>query len=234
MTLDGQRPDAGRHRAPSGPSEPPGPSESAGRLRAWLADRPFQHYAYAGGAVLLAVTGIFGGLRTALATLAPLRLGRPVTAAPLTITITRSSWTTDLGPPGKAAAGQRFLIVAGTVRNDTDTSVGTDILNGAVHLQGVPDVYLGSFGEDVGPSGSATPWGIFVTQDSTRLTYVGPSLTYEAAWVFRQKGTEPAPTSVAIEVDGHTFRADSLDGTMKWLDPAVVATGRLPMKTAGS
>ena len=52
--------------------------------------------------------------------------------------------------------------------------------------------------------------------------------------MFRQKGPEPAPTSVAIEVDGHTFRADSLDGTMKWLDPAVVATGRLPMKTAGS
>ena len=243
MTVDGQRPGAGRHRAPNDPVQPgqagqPGeqalPTDPAARLRAWLADRPFQHYAYAVGAVLLALTGIFGGLRTVDTTVAPLAGGRPVTAAPLTITITRTSWTTNLGPPGKAPAGQRFLTVAGTVRNDTATSVGSDVLGRAVHLQGVPDVYQDSFGDDVGASESASPWGIFVTQDSTRLAYVGPGLTYQAAWVFRQKDTQPAPTSVTVEVDGHTFRADTIDGTMKWLDPAAVATGTLPMKAAGS
>lgn len=228
MTVGEQPPGAHRHRPPDGTGA------GTRRVRTWLANRPVQQYAYAGGAVLLAVTGLFGGLRTVDVALAPLVVGRPIVADPLTVTITRSSWTTDLGPPGKADPGQRYLIVAGTVRNDTDTSVGLDILQDAVHLQGVAAVYQNGFGDDVGPSETATPWGIFVTADSSRLSWVGPGLTYETAWVFRQQDTRPAPTSVTVEVDGHTYRTDTIDATTKWLDPEAVATGSLPMKPSGS
>lgn len=199
------------------------------RVRVWLADRPVQQYAYAAAALLLLATGLFGGLRQVDEPERPLTPGVAVDAAPFTVTVSRASTTTDLGPLGVSKRG-RFVSVVGTLRNDTDTTVTLDVIREAVSLSGVTDVFQRAFGDEVGPSETARPWGVYVVADSTSLTAVGPGLTYEVAWIYEQKATAAPPAQVVVAVVGHTLRANTVDQQQQWLDPATLATGTLPLK----
>ncbi len=211
----------------------PQPSARARSARevalAWLRDRPVQHYAYTVGAVLLLLTGLFGGLGKVDPPEQPLTAGTGLTAAPLTVVVSRASTTSDLGSVGRSERG-RFVSIIGTVHNDSAETVGLDVLREVVTLTGVGDVYQTSSGTAVGLSDTARPWGIYVVADSTLLTSVGPGLTYEVAWIYEQRATAPPPASVGVTVNAHTQRANTVDQQLQWLDPKAVATGTLPLK----
>ena len=198
-------------------------------VRSWLVSRPVQQYAYAAGALLLLVTGLFGGLGKVDPREQPLTAGATLSAAPLTVVVSRASTTSDLGSVGKSERG-RFVSIVGTVHNDTDATVGLDVLRAVVKLTGVPDVYQTSSGTAVGMSDTARPWGVYVVADSTLITSVGPGLTYEVVWIYEQQATSPPPASVGVTVQAHTLRANTVDQQIQWLDAAAVATGTLPLK----
>lgn len=198
-------------------------------VRRWLVSRPVQQYLYAAGVLVLLVTGLFGGLGKVEPREQPLTVGASLTAAPLTVVVSRASTTSDLGSVGKSERG-RFVSIVGTVHNDTDATVGLDILRAVVRLTGVADVFQASSGTAVGMSDTARPWGVYVVADSTLLTSVGPGLTYEVVWIYEQKATAPPPATVGVTVQAHTLRANTVDQQLQWLDAAAVATGTLPLK----
>jgi hypothetical protein len=48
-------------------------------------------------------------------------------------------------------------------------------------------------------------------------------------YLFEQKAAATPPAEVTVQVVRHTWRQNSLDQTMNWFDPAVVAQATLPM-----
>lgn len=183
------------------------------------------------GAVVLLVSGLFGGLRDAPVEAAePLVVGSPHEAAPFTLTVERARWTSDLGEIGKTERG-RYLIVIVTVRTDADRSVDLSILQQAVALQNVAGVYNAMDGDKIVASEKAKP-AVHVLADGTRMSALPPGLTYELAYVWEQNGSEPVPTELSVASRAHTWRQSSLDDQMNWFDETIDAVGTVPVTEA--
>ena len=180
------------------------------------------------GAVVLLVSGLFGGLRDAPAEAAvPLVVGKPHEAAPFTLTVERARWTSDLGEIAKTDRG-RYLIVIVKARTEADRSVDLSVLQEALALRGAGGIY-GAMGSDkIVPSLEAKP-SVYVLADGTLMSALPPGLTYELAYVWEQSGSEPVPKQLKLASRSHTWRQSSLDDQMNWFDETVDAAGTVPL-----
>lgn len=185
------------------------------------------------GAVVLLVSGLFGGLREAPVEAAEsLVVGRAHESEPFTLTIERARWTSDLGEIGKTERG-RYLIVIVKVRTDADRSVDLSVLQEAIALKGLAGTYAAMGGDKVVPSEKAKP-SVYVLADGTRMSALTPGLTYELAYVWEQSSNEPVPAELTVASRSHTWRQSSLDDQMNWFDETVDAVGTVPVKEAAS
>ena len=183
------------------------------------------------GAVVLLVSGLFGGLRDAPVEAAePLVVGRAHEAAPFTLTVERARWTSDLGDIGKTERG-RYLIVIVKVRTDVDRSVDLSILQEAVALKGLAGTYAAMGGDKIVPSEKAKP-SVYVLADGTRMSALTPGLTYELAYVWEQGKDEPLPAELSVASRSHTWRQSSLDDQMNWFDETIDAVGTVALSKA--
>lgn len=183
------------------------------------------------GAAVLLVSGLFGGLGDAPVEAAePLAVGHPHEAAPLTLTVERARWTSDLGEIGKTERG-RYLIVIAKVRTDADQSVDLNVLQQALTPQDVAGLYNTMGGDKVVASEKAKP-SVHVLADGTRMSALPPGLTFELAYVWEQRGSEPAPTELSVASRSHTWRQSSLDDQMNWFDETINAVGTVPVTEA--
>ena len=183
------------------------------------------------GAVVLLVSGLFGGLRDAPVEAAePLVVGRAHDAAPFTLTVERARWTSDLGEIGKTERG-RYLVVIVKVRTDADRSVDLSVLQQALALKDLAGMYAAMGGDKIVPSEKAKP-SVYVLADGTRMSALTPGLTYELAYVWEQRQSEPLPAELSVASRSHTWRQSSLDDQMNWFDETIDAVGTVPVTEA--
>lgn len=196
---------------------------------AWVSRRSIRHLLLGVGAVALLVSGVFGGLRQAppepLTTLAA---GKPHSATPFEITITKVSWATDLGESFDPPELGRFLVVFAEIRTDQDRSVDSFVVKEALRIRGLPDFAKSDVDQDPVDSDDADPL-VVVATDRVPLGGIGPGLTYEVAYIWQQDDAQPLPASVEVQAYEHGFRRSSLDGQENWFDSTPEAIGTFPV-----
>ena len=181
------------------------------------------------GAVVLLVSGAFGGLEKATPDeFATVKAGKKTTVAPFTMTIDRARWVKRLSSQLTSERG-RYLVVVATIRSDEKTAVTSGTLAASMRISGVKGVYSSIDGGKPVAAAKASP-RVLVVDDGTRLDAVPGGMTYEVAFVWEQATTAGPPRKVALTLYEHTFRKSSIDDQQSWFDPAVVAKGELPVE----
>jgi len=208
-----------------------------GRLRrtiGWLAARSLRQLLLAVGAVVLLASGAFGGLRQAEPDARDaLVAGEPHLSEPINLTIKRVAWSDDLGEVIGPSEFGRYLLVVADVSSNQDRSVDAFVVKEALRFAGLEGFATSQLTREPVRSEDAEPQ-VIVTDDRTRLGELGPGLTYEVAFIWEQRTTEPLPTTAELLTRVHGFRQSSLDDQENWFDVADDATGRFPVTEFGA
>lgn len=194
-----------------------------------LVKQPLRTMGVGAALAVLGATAAFGGLEPAddRKDFPGVEVGRTVHVAPFDITVKRVVWVDRLPNVYPTEAGNRWLAITATVRNTHHESLyGAAELAQAVRLTGV----AGLVQKPKPGADGVTSTYRKVLADTTDLTPVQPDMTYEMAFLFEQRASATPPSEVTVQLFEHTWRQDSIDKTMKWLDPAVVAESTLPMR----
>ena len=195
-------------------------------LLPFIATRSLRQLVLGTGALLLLVSGLFGGLaRAEPDELDTLVAGRTVETAPFDITVTKVGWATDLGEVlGESEVG-RFLVVYATITSTEKQSVDGFVLGEAVRLQGLKGfVKSPAGGDELVASDEARP-NLVVRDDQVTFDVLNPGLTYDVAYIWEQNAEAPVPSTVDVTVYDHGFRQSSIDDQENWFDSSVMATG---------
>jgi len=217
----------------SGPAAPPDlrarARSSGSKVARRVLDQPLQRIGVLGAVLLLGATAAFGGLEEQTQD-GPeaLVVDAPVEVAPFEITVHRVVWTTDLPGQYLSDDGNRWIGVVATVRNTSDAAVYGSPLGDALTLDGVDGLV-----EEPGDNG-VEPTTVAYLEDGSLLSPVQPGLTYEAAFLFEQKGSASPPTQVDIRLQQHVWRMSTLDDSMGWRDPTTTWMGTLDAREANS
>lgn len=191
-----------------------------------LADQPLRNLGAVGTALVLLSTAAFGGLEPAVKPgLAPFAFDETVVAAPFEITVSRVLWTDDLPGQYLTDEANRWVAVVGTVLSTHSESLSSELAE-AVTLVGVKGLVSPVAGDAVRSSQQV------LLADGTSLSPLQPGLEYEVVLLFEQSGLVPPPQEVTVQISGRTWRADSFDQTMHWLDPTPVAEATVPVRVA--
>lgn len=196
-----------------------------GRLLWWLNTLTLKQWALGVAAVVVLVSGLFGGLEKAAPTKADvdrLELRHERHAHPLDLTVTDVYTTRRISDTAGNPRG-RFLVVRATVRDTADESMYEGTVAETIRLSGVPGLYKSWSGDET--SANARP-SVYVTGDRTRLTPAVPGLTYDVLFVWEQSAQQPAPHQVTVVTRDLTHRKSTLDDQMLWTDAKVEARGR--------
>lgn len=202
---------------------------SRSRVATRLAERPLRDLGVLGAVALLGATAAFGGLEPAeVEEVAPLVPGTTTTAAPLEVTVDRVLWTGELPGAYLEGEGNRWIAVTATVTSTHTESLYATELDDAVALIDVPGlVKEPELGTD-----RVSASTVLHVLDGSPLGPVQPGLTYEAVFLFEQRGDVEPPTDATVALVGRTWRSWSWQSGEAWLDPAVVARATLPAREA--
>lgn len=198
-----------------------------------LLNRPLRDLGVVGAVLVLGSTAAFGGLEPAEETgAATLEAGQPVAAAPYEVTVDKVLWVDDLPGVYLSTEGNRWIAVMGSVLNTHTESLygggrGVELAY-AVSLRDVE----GLVGEPDAVTGAVVSDARLALADGSALSPVQPGLTYQTVFLFEQDGAVRPPTEVTVALHGHTWRAGSLDRTMAWFEPQLVAEADLPVREA--
>jgi hypothetical protein len=194
-----------------------------------LLEQPLRTLGVGVTGIVLGATALFGGLEDAdpaSRDVTSVKIGEKVVAAPYEITIRKVVWVDELPNVYPLEKGSHWLAITATVRNThTESLFGAVELKDALALSGVEGLV------EKPERGTERVESTYrkIIADTTDLSPVQPGLSYEMVFLFEQRADAAPPTEVAVEAVGHTWRQNSIDKTMGWLDPEVVARGTLPM-----
>ncbi|MET0931105.1 MAG: hypothetical protein ABWX74_16410 [Aeromicrobium sp.] len=204
------------------------------RTLAWLAARSLRQLLLALGAVIVLASGAFGGLKQAEADeREALVVDKPFVAEPFRMTVKGVFHADDLGEVLGASDVGRYLLVIADISSTQSTSVDAWVVREAVRLKGLDGLARSEIDDRLVPSEDADPQ-VIVTEDRVRLTELGPGLTYEVAFIWEQKLSEPLPETVDLVARVHGFRASTLDGQLNWYDSADGSVGRFSLTRFGA
>lgn len=205
-----------------------------GRSVAWLAARSLRQLVLAVAAVVVLASGAFGGLRQAEPDQRDaLVLGKPVVAEPFRITVKGVYWADDLGEVIGASDFGRYLLVVADVSTTQNASVDGFVVREALRLKGL-DAFAGTTTDNRPVASEDADPQVIVTEDRVRLSELGPGLTYEVAFIWEQKLSQPLPRAVDLMTRVHGFRESTLDGQENWFDSADGSVGRFPLTKFGA
>jgi hypothetical protein len=224
---------------PSAPPEEPAPHRS--RVARRLLEQPLRNLGVGVTAIVLGTTAAFGGLEEAhgVGAGAPgeVKVDQVMEAAPFTIRIRRLLWVAAEELPGVYVSedGDRWLAIVADIRNTTDASLLPFYAQEAVTVSGVdgllkkPELDLSTPAED-DRTDRVSSDQLLQLADSSTLDPIQPGLTYQAVFLFEQKGTAQPAAQVAVQLVGHTLRPNSFDQQEMWLDPAVADEAELAVR----
>lgn len=201
---------------------------------AWLAARSVRQLVLMAGALVLLVSGAFGGLRQAEADDRDrLAVGEPHLAEPIRLTVKGVYWADDLGETIGPSDYGRYLLVIADVSTNQANSVDSFVVRETLRIKGLQKLATSEIRDVPVASEDADP-RVIVTEDRVRLSEIGPGLTYEVAYIWEQKTSEPLPTSVEMLARSHQFRQSSLDTQQNWFGISDDAIGTFPVTEFGA
>jgi hypothetical protein len=180
--------------------------------------RSVKTWTISAGAVLLAISAAFGGLKKAGEETPHVDAGTAIDAGQFEVTIQRAVIVNDLKPLFTPDPGG-VLIAVVTKLKVTDVTGTTPSLD-LIRLIGVPGVK-----DTAGPIGSTN------LRDETMNPVLTPDATEDVAFVWQlPKGTK-LPTEVNLTVQGYEHEDESiLDHHEKWLPDKIVADSTVKVK----
>jgi hypothetical protein len=201
----------------------------ASKVATRLLQQPLRTLGVGVTVIVLGTTALFGGLADADAgvpRVSGLRVGETVRAEPYEITLRKVLWVDELPNVYPTEKGNRWLAITATVRNThTESLFGAVELGDSLALTGVD----GLVKEPEKGTDRVESTYRKVLADTSDLTPVSPGVPYEMVYLFEQQASATPPTEVTVQVVRHTWRENSLDQSMGWFDPAVIAQATLPM-----
>ena len=201
----------------------------ASKVARRLLQQPLRSLGVGVTVIVLGVTALFGGLAdadVAVPRVSGLRIGETVRAEPYEITVRKVLWVDELPNVFPTEQGNRWLAITATVRNTHSESLfGAVELADSLAMTGVD----GLVKEPEKGTDRVESTYRKVLADTSDLSPVSPGLPYEMVYLFELKSSVTPPAEVTLQVVRHTWRENSLDQSMGWFDPAVVAQSTLPM-----
>jgi hypothetical protein len=192
---------------------------SRGRARK-LADRLLQLRArqlvFGVGALLLAVSGIFGGLEgmkgPRLSTVAAGAVNR---GKPWDVALTRAM-VLDQAPPRLRHERDRWIAVGARVEITADDSrrdLG-DVLQ-VIGVDGLLD---------------KRPADVYLLRDKASANLLHPGLAEDLIFLWEQAETAAVPKTIEIQIFGKKQRIDTFSGRLDWMDKTPRARAFLPLE----
>jgi hypothetical protein len=183
------------------------------RLGARLLAMPLRTLAAAVGLVVLAASGLFGGLDPVKQAELPLVAAGTVNAGkPWNVAVTGAQLL-DRAPLRLRRAGNRWLAVQVTVEITADESRGD--LGDILRLTGVDGI------------GNQRPADVVLLRDQASARLLHPGLPEVLVFFWEQAGNAAVPGQIEVQIFGKKRRIDSLSGRREWLDRASRARVRL-------
>jgi hypothetical protein len=165
------------------------------------------------GVVLVAISGLFGGLNTAPQR--PVALNTAIDAGPWKITVTGARLVGDLPPMHLSDKKNYWIVVLATVEITADRT--WNILGEAVQLAPTRGIKAEPSKTLAGEQVQLND-GIVLMRDATQIDQLNPGMPEKLAFFWELESTGPIPTEVKVYVGFRRFRQDGLSGHMNWMD----------------
>jgi hypothetical protein len=176
---------------------------AAGRIGRAARRLPLHQVGLGAGALVLAASGLFGGL-TAVHDEAPtIKAGVASDNGPWRVTVLKARLYDDLPPLSLRNKGDRWLVVLATIEVTAAESRGdmADIFR----VPAVPGLL------------TKEPANIVLARDGSYVDHLNPGMPERVGFFWEQAAASPAPAEVDVTVYGKVWRRDSLNGHMEWL-----------------
>ncbi|NIK54492.1 hypothetical protein [Kribbella shirazensis] len=180
--------------------------------------RSVRTWALSAGAVLLAISAVFGGLEKADDETPQVEAGTAIDTGRFEVTVQRVVVVKDLKPLFTPDNGGVLIAVVTKLKVTDDT--GTVPPSDLVRLIGVPGV-----------KDTDRPLGTTNLRDATMNPVLTPDAAEDVAYVWKLPKASALPTEVRLTVQGYEHVADSiLDHHEKWLPDKIVADSTVKVK----
>lgn len=185
------------------------------RTKAALAGQGARRWGYGLGAVVLAVSGLFGGWKPAPPP-PPAQAGTVIDAGPWRVNIRDARLTGELEPMLLIKKENHFIVVVATTEITGDeTWKGISSILELSGVDGVDKPY---------------PAGVVLMRDATKIGQLHPGMPEQVAYFWERAAGSPAPTEIIVRVKAYEYRANSLTDHMEWLPLPEADTGvRVPV-----
>ncbi|MEV0283327.1 hypothetical protein AB0H36_04315 [Kribbella sp. NPDC050820] len=170
------------------------------------------------GALMLAVSAAFGGLKKAADETPRVEAGTAIDAGRYEVTIQRVVTVADLKPLFTPDDGGALIAVVTKLKvtDDLGTAPSSDLIR-LVGVQGIED--------------TAAPLGTTNLRDATMNPVLTPGFAEDVAYVWKLPKATELPTSVELTVRGYEHQEKSLlDHHEKWLPGEVAAESSVTVK----
>ena len=180
--------------------------------------RSVRTWAFSTGAVLLAISAAFGGLKKAADETPRVDAGTAIDAGRYEVTIQRVVTVKDLKPLFRPDDGGALIAVVTKLKVTDDT--GTSPSSELIRLVGVPGI-----------KDTDAPLGTTNLRDATMNPVLTPGFAEDVAYVWKLPKATELPTSVELTVQGYDHQEQSLlDHHEKWLPGEIAAESTVAVK----
>jgi hypothetical protein len=180
---------------------------ATGRIASAARKLPLHQVGLGASALALAVSGLFGGLKTAHDQAPTITPSAATDAGPWRVTVLKARLYNDLPPLSLKTPGDRWVLVLATVEVTTDESRGAG-LDDLFRVPKVPGLI------------DQKPSNVVLARDGSYVDHLNPGMPERLGFFWEQAAASPAPTEIDVTMYGLTHRRDSLSGHMEWLDLA--------------
>jgi hypothetical protein len=183
-----------------------------------LRGRSIRTWVFSAGAVLLAISAAFGGLKKAENETPRVEAGTAIDAGRYEVTIQRVVTVSDLKPLFRSDVGGALIAVVTKLKvtDDTGTTPSSDL----IRLIGVPGI-----------KDTDAPLGTTNLRDATMNPVLTPDHAEDVAYVWKLPKATELPASVELTVRGYDHQEESiLDHHEKWLPGDIAAESTVAVK----
>lgn len=175
-----------------------------GRVRSTLAEQSTGRLSMGAGAVVLAISGVFGGWAPTPPP-PPASIDAPIDGGRWQVTVSGARLVGELKPMSLSKKENYWLVVIATVEIKAEKTVR--YLGSIVHL---PD-------DDDEDGETESPAGVVLMRDGRKINQLNPGMPEKVAIFFEQPAGRPAPTEITAIIRAYEYRENTLTGGIEWM-----------------
>jgi hypothetical protein len=210
------------------------PVRARGVITRWLSANPATRVGGPVAALLLGISGLFGGLdRVPLAErVSEIKPGTEITVEPYSLTLNRAVAVDEIdGEITPLTPGNHLMVVLLDAENLSNDSLSTYQLSPVSRAKSYLNTTLVVLDDRLAPETS----NVYDADSNVAVSLLSPGLTYDLAVVWEFSG--PVPEKLPLGLAKLTLRGETISPeVLAWQDPEEAATVTLPVQdtTKGS